>query len=139
MKRSEILDAAKGHITKDRAATHGNAESNFQTVAEFWNVWLGDRLNAPLTNHDAAMMLALFKDARVKGNPTHRDSYEDGVGYRAIAAEIAMSAGSTSIMPGVTIPEAVAGITRAAEAIRTPTEPPLLREAWAGRDGEDRQ
>ena len=32
--RSEILDTAKEYITKDRAATHGDMENNFETIEE---------------------------------------------------------------------------------------------------------
>jgi hypothetical protein len=34
------------------------------------------------------MMMTLFKIARIKGNPTHVDSYVDAAGYLAIAGEI---------------------------------------------------
>lgn len=88
MKRGEILTRAKAHIEVDRAATHGNAEDTFAAIAGAWNWWLEGRLTAPLTPHDIAMMMGLFKDARVRGNPRHADSYEDGCGYRAIAGEI---------------------------------------------------
>jgi hypothetical protein len=37
---------------------------------------------------DIAMMLTLFKIARIKGNPDHVDSYVDAAGYLAIAGEI---------------------------------------------------
>ena len=107
MKREDILDTAKGHITKDRQATHGNPEDNFGAIAGAWNWWLEGRLTSPLTSHDVAMMMGLFKDARIRGNPAHRDSYEDGVVYRAIAGEIALRpappacliCGSTGPMP----------------------------------------
>jgi hypothetical protein len=37
---------------------------------------------------DVAMMMTLFKIARIKGNPDHIDSYIDAAGYLAIAGEI---------------------------------------------------
>jgi hypothetical protein len=46
-------------------------------------------LSAPLTAHDVAMLMGLFKDARIKVNLDHVDSYVDGCGYRALAGEIA--------------------------------------------------
>lgn len=92
MKRGEILTRAKAHIEVDRAATHGNAEDTFAAIAGVWNWWLEGRLSRPLTPHDVAMMMGLFKDARVRGNPAHADSYEDGCGYRAIAGEIGTGA-----------------------------------------------
>lgn len=82
--RSEVLRRANQHVSVDRAATHGSAENNFESVAVLWSWWLGKTITA----HDVAMMMGLFKDARIKSNPSHADSYEDGCGYRAIAAEL---------------------------------------------------
>lgn len=87
--RSEVLRLANQYIVSDRAATHGKAEDSFGQIAGAWNWWLAERLTSPLTAFDVAQMMGLFKDARIKGNPTHSDSYIDGCGYRAIAAEIA--------------------------------------------------
>jgi hypothetical protein len=91
MNRSEILDTAKAYITVDRAAVHGNAESTFCEIAQAWNWWLGGRLSAPVTAYDVGMMMALFKLARAKGNPSHMDSIVDGAGYLALAGEMAPS------------------------------------------------
>ena len=85
--RSEVLRRANQHVSVDRAATHGSAESNFESIALLWSWWLDHKVTA----HDVAMMMGLFKDARVKSNPAHADSYEDGCGYRAIAAELGVA------------------------------------------------
>ena len=86
MTRSEILDTAKDYINKDRAATHGDAEDNFTTIAEFWATYLDlEWLDAS----DVAMMMVLFKAARFKNNPTHIDNTIDMAGYAALAGEIA--------------------------------------------------
>jgi hypothetical protein len=89
MNRTEILQTANEYITKDRAATHGEAEDSFAQIAAAWTWWLNDRLSAPVTAYDVAMMMVLFKLARAKGNPHHIDNFLDGVGYLAIAGEIA--------------------------------------------------
>lgn len=89
--RSDILDTAKSHITKDRAATHGRAENSFAEIAGHWNWYLGARLKTPLTPFDVAMMMTGFKLARAKGNAGHQDNFIDGAGYLAIAGEIAMN------------------------------------------------
>jgi hypothetical protein len=91
MNRSEILDTAKAYITVDRAAVHGNAENTFGEIAQAWNWWLGGRLSAPVTAYDVGMMMALFKLARAKGNPSHMDSIVDVIGYAALAGEMAPS------------------------------------------------
>ena len=90
MNRSEILAEAARIITKDRAATHGDAEDNFTMIAGHWNWWLQDKLMAPITAYDAAQMMQGFKQARAKGNPRHPDNHIDGVGYGAISGEIAL-------------------------------------------------
>ena len=91
MNRSEILSAANICITKDRAATHGNAENNFEAIAGGWNWWLSIRPEGKLTAHDVAMMMSIFKTARVANNKNHTDNYIDNAGYQAIAGELAAS------------------------------------------------
>jgi hypothetical protein len=90
MNRSEILSAANICITKDRAATHGEAENNFAAIAGGWNWWLSIRQEGKLTAHDVAMMMSIFKTARAANNKNHIDNYIDNAGYQALAAEIAI-------------------------------------------------
>jgi hypothetical protein len=85
MLRSEILDTAKQYVNVDRAATHGNAESNFGMIATFWSA----HLDHPVTAADVAVMMTLMKLARIKANPAHLDSWVDGCGYLACGGEIA--------------------------------------------------
>jgi hypothetical protein len=89
MKRAEILATATEYVTKDRAATHGDAENNFAEIAAVWTWWLGDRIARPIDAYDVAQMMSLFKKARAKGNRGHLDTVVDDVGYSAIAGEIA--------------------------------------------------
>ena len=89
MNRSEILSTANEYITKDRAATHGAPEENFAQIAAAWSWWLNSRLTAPISAHDVAMMMTLFKMARAKGNPSNTENPIDGCGYFAIAGELA--------------------------------------------------
>lgn len=84
MNRAEILDTAKEYVTKDRAATHGDAESNFGLISAYWSA----HLDVTVTAHDVAVMMALFKLARMKSNPAHIDSAQDLCGYGAIAGEL---------------------------------------------------
>lgn len=85
MNRSQILDTAKEYITKDRAATHGDAESNFGLIAAYWSAHLNKNISA----HDVAVMMTLMKLARAKANPKHADNWIDGCGYLACGGEIA--------------------------------------------------
>ena len=84
MNRAEILDTAKEYITKDRADTHGDAESNFGLIAMYWSA----HLDAYVTAHDVAVMMTLLKLARSKSNPMHADNAIDAAGYSALAGEI---------------------------------------------------
>jgi hypothetical protein len=88
MNRTEILQTANEYITKDRAATHGRAEESFAQIAAVWTWWLNDRLSAPVTAYDVAMMMVLFKAARAKGNWQNPDNFIDMAGYAALAGEI---------------------------------------------------
>ena len=84
MNRADILDTAKEYVTKDRAATHGDAERNFGLIAAYWSA----HLNKNISPHDVAVMMTLLKLARMKSNPAHADSAIDAAGYSALAGEI---------------------------------------------------
>jgi hypothetical protein len=86
MKRADILATASKYVTKDRAATHGDAEDNFRRIADLWNAYLGVNTISAV---DVAVMLALLKVARIKSNPTHADNWIDIAGYAACGGEIA--------------------------------------------------
>lgn len=86
MTRADILATASEYVTKDRAATHGDAEDNFRRIADLWNAYLGVD---DITSIDVAVMLALLKVARIRSNPTHADNWIDIAGYAACGGEIA--------------------------------------------------
>lgn len=85
MNRAEILDTAKTYVTKDRAATHGDAEKSFSLIATYWSA----HLDANLTATDVAVMMTLFKLARAKNNIGNAENWIDGCGYLACGGEIA--------------------------------------------------
>ena len=89
MNREQILSTAIQYVTKDRAATHGDAEDSFDNIADLWSWWMDGRERCVFNGLDVAMMMVFFKLARIKGNPGHLDSFVDGAGYLAIAGEIA--------------------------------------------------
>jgi hypothetical protein len=90
MNRDDILEAAAQCVSVDRAATYGDAEVNFQIIADLWSAYL----RKPVNPVDVGNMLALFKIARAKANPSHHDSFVDGCGYLALAGEIAANSKS---------------------------------------------
>lgn len=84
-RRGDILDTAKGYVTKDRASDHGNMEDNFKMIADLWATYL----NVDVATHDVGAMMALLKVARIKSNPKHPDNWVDGAGYMACGGELA--------------------------------------------------
>jgi len=55
--RSEILDTAKEYVTKDRAAQHGDMESNLTNIAKLWSVFL----EVPIEPHQVGVCMTLLK------------------------------------------------------------------------------
>ena len=90
MNRADILDTAKGYVTKDRAATHGDAEKTFGRIAAVWSA----RLGVPITEAQVCILLADLKSCRAWGNPLHADNWVDLAGYAACGGEIATEAAS---------------------------------------------
>jgi hypothetical protein len=84
MLRTEILDTAKSVVTGQREQDYGSAESNFSLIADLWSVYLEEEILA----EDVALMMALFKIARIKTGRGTDDSYVDACGYLACGGEI---------------------------------------------------
>jgi len=85
MNRRAILDTATTIITKDRATTHGDAESSFEALAKIWSVLLG----VEVKTYQVALMMAALKMVRANGNPSYDDNWIDLAGYAACGGEIA--------------------------------------------------
>ena len=92
--RAEILDSAKKCVCEDRNGQYGEPEDNFKNIAEYWEIYLrhncvGQGADVCVTPADVAMMMALFKIARIEtaGMPI-ADSYVDAVGYIVCAGGI---------------------------------------------------
>jgi hypothetical protein len=85
--RSEILDTAREYVTQDRAATHGDAERNFNLIADYWTAYLD--LNRQISASDVAVMMTLLKIARIGSSPHNLDNWVDACGYMACGGEIA--------------------------------------------------
>jgi hypothetical protein len=91
--RERVLKTALEVVTKDRNTTHGNPEDTFKVIADYWNVYLTERLETlvELDGHDVAMLQLLLKVGRAH-NGFHLDNYVDIAGYSACAAEVDYSA-----------------------------------------------
>ena len=79
-RRDQVTDEAKRLIGGDRRNQYG--DDTFQTLAVMWSAYMGAEIKA----HQVAEMLALLKIARNRHKPK-LDSYIDGIGYLALAAE----------------------------------------------------
>ncbi len=91
MKRAEILDTAKQYVTKDRDATHGDMEDNFESIAELWQIYFNNEWD--FTSTDVAVMMTLLKIARLKSNKSNPDNWVDACGYMACGGELAIKKG----------------------------------------------
>jgi hypothetical protein len=83
--RTGILNQAEQYVSVDRAATHGDMEDNFRTIADLWTAYLG----FGVAREDVAAMMALLKIARLKSNFTNADNWIDVCGYMACGGELA--------------------------------------------------
>lgn len=84
--REQILDKVKEVICKDRNFLYGEPEQSFDEIAKLWSAYLDKELKPK----DAAIMLALFKVARMKTSKVlNEDNFVDALGYFACAFEVA--------------------------------------------------
>lgn len=88
-KRQEVLEGAITCVTRDRNASYGDPEDNFQHIADLWNAQFKLRRGEfEFSALDVAVMFALMKVARLRTSPDKMDNYIDLAGYAACAADI---------------------------------------------------
>lgn len=85
MTRKEILDKAAACVCGQREQDYGSPEDNFASIGELWSVYLGRHVSA----QDVAVMMCLFKIARISTGTATDDSWIDLAGYAACGGEIA--------------------------------------------------
>ena len=85
MTKEEILAEASRIISRDRNLSHGDAYKNHADIAEYWNIFLDDKLKpmANITPSDVALMMILLKISR-----RNKGVKFNIAGYAAIAGEI---------------------------------------------------
>lgn len=83
--RTDILEEAIRLINGDRNNHYGDPVDDFQTTANFWQVYLMrtmlSRGELDLRPHDVAIMMSLLKIARMSWSPDKRDHWADLAGY----------------------------------------------------------
>lgn len=90
MNKVEFLDGVR-KIVAEREQQHGSPEEIFDSTAIFWSDYLNRThgFMMDLSGMDVALMMDLFKIARVIENPKGSlDSLMDIAGYAACAAEV---------------------------------------------------
>lgn len=96
-RRREVLKRIEECVCKDRQNSYGDAEDNFQNIADFWTVHLRTRgllkEGAVVTSLDAAAMQDLVKDARRAANIEYPDNWVDGGGYNTCGGGILLQKG----------------------------------------------
>ena len=93
MTRKEILDAALKCVNGDRDEQYGSPEASFEAIANFWNVYLHELRETRgsdicLVAKDVAVMMSLFKIARITTGQSKDDNWIDLAGYAACGGEI---------------------------------------------------
>ena len=83
-KRTAVLQQADNLINGDRQASYGDASVNFKRIAARWSQIIGVKIEPWHT----ALMMADLKIARLCEG-AHEDSFIDGLGYLALASELA--------------------------------------------------
>lgn len=93
-RRAEFLETVRNFVCKDRNVTHGDAEDNFRVISQLWNVYLHNSKCEPasqdLNSVDVAIMMCLFKTARLMANPKNMENWHDLAGYAACGGGIVM-------------------------------------------------
>lgn len=92
--RVKLLDEAAERID-GKGDEYGTPEDNFKSIASFWSEYLGIELFA----HDVAQLMILLKVARLKKDPSHRDSMLDIAGYAGCLAEVSERKPTTAKKP----------------------------------------
>lgn len=87
--RALVMQEAVDLTCGDRNAAYGDPVINHQHIADIFNAITGRDLSA----REIALVQTSTKLARRAKNPTHRDSYVDGVAYAGIEYECALAEG----------------------------------------------
>ena len=82
---ASILAKAADLVDGDRDKQHGNRHECHAAIAALWSAFLAVNIEA----EDVALMMALLKIARTQHGEPDPDNYIDGVGYIALAGELA--------------------------------------------------
>lgn len=92
MTRKELLEAAEKCVCGDRDQDYGSPEKSFRAIADLWTAYLMNRSEPAnktiILPKDVAVMMVLFKMARVATGHNKEDNWIDAAGYAACGGEI---------------------------------------------------
>lgn len=89
-RRKSIISEISECVLKDRCATHGDAEDNFQDIATMWTIILKNKLHAPIAAEQVAAMMIAMKLTRIATTPEHQDHWVDAAGYAVCGGGITL-------------------------------------------------
>ena len=90
LEAQDILEEAIALIHGQRADDYGDAQSNFQHMADLVNPIIR-KADGKLSASDMALVMIQVKIARLQETPDHEDSWIDIAGYAALGAQIAIT------------------------------------------------
>ena len=91
--RKSILQTAQQCVCGSREEDYGSPEDNFKTIASLWEVYLktkciGGNTDVSISPEDVAVLMILFKIARISSGHAKSDNWIDIAGYAACGGEI---------------------------------------------------
>lgn len=84
--RKQLLSRAEECVLKERNASYGEPDQDFQRIADIWSVLF----NRKFSTHEVALALVALKLSRLVHSPGHFDSWTDIAGYAACGWECAV-------------------------------------------------
>ena len=90
LEAQDILREAIALINGNRHEDYGDAQSNFQHMADLVNLII-KKADGKLSASDMALVMIQVKIARLQETPDHEDSWTDIAGYAALGAQVAIT------------------------------------------------
>ena len=89
LEAQDILEEAIALINGNRAEDYGDAQINFQHMADLVNLII-KKADGNLSASDMALVMIQVKIARLQESPNHADSWIDIAGYAGLGAQLAL-------------------------------------------------
>lgn len=97
MNRTELLETANKIVNGARQNNYGSPENCFQTIADFWNMYIIHKKSCFFSPKDVAAMMILMKVSRLCNDINHEDSWIDIAGYAANGVEVSDGRGDDDV------------------------------------------